>query len=122
MGINADDSQVIKLKHSSIGIIAFVLFLSPIIPGTLLGILFLLKKAGFYISVGLPSNILGFLFDFASAWIFLALLAGLILSIIDLTKPNRKRVLPLIIITAFGLMFIAAIVSAYLDIARIANG
>jgi len=121
METESNINETMKLKHSSLGIIAFIIFFSPILPVTFMFLPYLLQKVGLYIRFNLSASIINTLADFTTAWIITAPLTAFIMSIIDLTKPNRLKILPKIIIILMCIIVVVLIVVAYQDIARIVN-
>jgi len=113
-----DGKNVIKLKHSSLGIIALIVFLSPVVPVTFMYMPYLLSKVGLYVRFNLSTNILRILADFVTSWLVIAPLIGFIMSIIDLCQPNRLKILPKIIVILSCIIIVTGIVVAYLDITR----
>lgn len=117
--------EIIKLKHSKQGIIGFILFLSVLLPVIFLILCFKLLPS-VYLSGLFNLNQARFFFDFLMIWIFAVPIIALIISAVDLKKPNRLKVLPKITVILDSIIIATAIivliVTAVSDINRMVNG
>ena len=105
-----------QIKHSGLGVIAFSIFLSPLLPLIMVFVFKgeILHKIFKYEQLLAVSN-------FFTYWIISAPILGFILSTIDLNKPDRLRILPRIVVILSGLGFITMIILTFKDIKRIAG-
>lgn len=114
-----------KLKHSKAGIIGFILLLSVSLPIAYLTLHGKIFPPG-YLSGVLSLNQTRYAFDFLMIWMVGAPLIAFIISVIDVKKPNRLKVLPKITLILDSIIIaavlIALVVTAVSDISRMLNG
>lgn len=143
-----------KERHSKLGIIAAVVFISFILPAILTLVLvhgFGLKadwimvefKWGYWEILFLGStfiwgkciipvlakvlsvDIIIFLGAFFGRWSLISPIVAIVLSIIDLKKPNRARILPKTVLALSGILIGSAIIMAIIttiqDVSRLFN-
>ncbi|WP_027628828.1 hypothetical protein [Ruminiclostridium cellobioparum] len=93
-----------KVKHSKLGVITFIIFISMLVPFiTILAVRFGIIKLDH---------------DFALIvrnWIIFAPIVSLILSIIDLKRPNRSRALPNITLILSSVLLSVRIILSFLS-------
>ena len=117
MGNNLElNKEFIKEKHSKLGVITFIIFISILVP-------FIAMLSTRFGIIKLEPDIAKVVSGFFTYWIIFVPIVSLILSIIDLKRQFRCRVLPKItlilssIIIAIGILLM--LLSTISDISRI---
>ncbi len=116
MELNSECNNILGIRHSKLGKAAFVIFVSIIVPY----IIILTFRLGI-IQLSLGQRL--FLSKVSTYWIIFVPILSLILSIADLKRPNRLRILPKVtvvlssIIIGIGILFL--LISTISDLSRI---
>lgn len=111
---DSEQKEISKPKHSKLSKITLCIFLSSSIP-----YIFLCALAYGKIPMTLSYNQCMLFSSLISKWVPLATILSIILSIMDLRKPNRSRIIPRIILTIICTVIIAAVASSFYDIIRV---
>lgn len=113
MQTDLEEKDNIKLNNSKLGVIAFIIFLSPLIPFVLL---ITLNYLGIFENIHQVLFFSHILFE----WLCLAIILAFTFSIADLTAPkNRKKTLSKIVFMITGLIIIYVVITWIHEIIRI---